>query len=64
MPPKKRDKEAESVKNLRVDQIQADHESFLQAFESKFSCSFIITYKMQISMHTKYFIFDKLIKCE
>lgn len=39
MPPKKRDKEAESVKNPRVEQIQADHESFLQAFESKFSFS-------------------------
>lgn len=36
MPPKKRDKEAESSKNPRMDHIQADHELFLQAFESKY----------------------------
>ncbi|XP_053594870.1 polycomb protein suz12-B isoform X2 [Microplitis demolitor] len=33
MPPKKRDKELESQKTPRMDQIQADHELFLQAFE-------------------------------
>ncbi|CAD6239449.1 GSCOCG00008693001-RA-CDS [Cotesia congregata] len=33
MPPKKRDKELESQKTPRTDQIQADHELFLQAFE-------------------------------
>ena len=35
MPPKKREKEPETSKNPRMDQIQADHELFLQAFESK-----------------------------
>ncbi|XP_063976652.1 polycomb protein suz12-B [Diachasmimorpha longicaudata] len=33
MPPKKREKELESQKPPRMDQIQADHELFLQAFE-------------------------------
>lgn len=36
MPPKKREKEPEAPKNPRIDHIQADHELFLQAFESKF----------------------------
>lgn len=35
MPPKKRDKDGDSAKNPRMDHIQADHELFLQAFESK-----------------------------
>lgn len=35
MPPKKRDKEPEGSKAPRTDQVQADHELFLQAFESK-----------------------------
>jgi polycomb protein SUZ12 len=35
MPPKKRDKDLDSTKNPRIDHIQADHELFLQAFESK-----------------------------
>lgn len=36
MPPKKRDREIETQKApQRLDQIQADHELFLQAFESK-----------------------------
>lgn len=35
MPPKKRDKDGDSSKNPRMDHIQADHELFLQAFESK-----------------------------
>lgn len=35
MPPKKRDKDTESSKNPRLEHIQADHELFLQAFESK-----------------------------
>uniref|UniRef100_A0A1B6DHJ5 Uncharacterized protein n=1 Tax=Clastoptera arizonana TaxID=38151 RepID=A0A1B6DHJ5_9HEMI len=33
MPPKKRDKDGDSSKNQRMDQNQADHELFLQAFE-------------------------------
>ncbi|KZC09482.1 PREDICTED: polycomb protein suz12-B [Dufourea novaeangliae] len=33
MPPKKREKELEGQKGPRMDQIQADHELFLQAFE-------------------------------
>ncbi|KAF2879912.1 hypothetical protein ILUMI_26241 [Ignelater luminosus] len=33
MPPKKREKDADSSKNPRMDHIQADHELFLQAFE-------------------------------
>ncbi|XP_015517964.1 polycomb protein suz12-B isoform X2 [Neodiprion pinetum] len=33
MPPKKREKESEGQKVPRMDQIQADHELFLQAFE-------------------------------
>ncbi|KAF4523289.1 hypothetical protein B566_EDAN009412 [Ephemera danica] len=33
MPPKKREKDNESTKSLRIDQMQADHELFLQAFE-------------------------------
>lgn len=37
MPPKKREKEPEAPKNPRIDHIQADHELFLQAFESKFA---------------------------
>lgn len=36
MPPKKRDKDGESNKNSKIDHLQADHELFLQAFESKF----------------------------
>lgn len=35
MPPKKREKEPDSSKTPRIDTIQADHELFLQAFESK-----------------------------
>jgi hypothetical protein len=35
MPPKKREKEPDTSKNIRMEQIQADHELFLQAFESK-----------------------------
>lgn len=35
MPPKKRDKETEVIKTPKLDHIQADHELFLQAFESK-----------------------------
>lgn len=35
MPPKKREKETDPSKNPRIDHIQADHELFLQAFESK-----------------------------
>lgn len=35
MPPKKRDKDSETNKNLKIDHLQADHELFLQAFESK-----------------------------
>lgn len=37
MPPKKRDKEIDTTKNTRTDHIQADHELFLQAFESEYS---------------------------
>ncbi|OAD57569.1 Polycomb protein SUZ12 [Eufriesea mexicana] len=33
MPPKKREKEVDGQKGPRMDQIQADHELFLQAFE-------------------------------
>ncbi|XP_066603808.1 polycomb protein suz12-B [Prorops nasuta] len=33
MPPKKREKELDGQKGPRIDQIQADHELFLQAFE-------------------------------
>lgn len=36
MPPKKRDKEPDGQKAPRMDQIQADHELFLQAFESEY----------------------------
>lgn len=35
MPPKKRDKDNEASKNSKIDHLQADHELFLQAFESK-----------------------------
>lgn len=35
MPPKKRDKDNETNKNSKIDHLQADHELFLQAFESK-----------------------------
>lgn len=35
MPPKKRERETDSSKHPRIDHIQADHELFLQAFESK-----------------------------
>lgn len=35
MPPKKREKEAEGQNVPKTDQIQADHELFLQAFESE-----------------------------
>ncbi|KAL4711986.1 hypothetical protein ACJJTC_003653 [Scirpophaga incertulas] len=33
MPPKKRDKDNENLKNSKIDHLQADHELFLQAFE-------------------------------
>lgn len=36
MPPKKRDKELDGQKLPRIDPVQADHELFLQAFESEF----------------------------
>lgn len=36
MPPKKREKDGDSTKNPRMDHIQADHELFLQAFESNY----------------------------
>lgn len=36
MPPKKRDKDNETSKNSKLDHLQADHELFLQAFESKY----------------------------
>lgn len=36
MAPKKRDKESDTSKNPRIDHIQADHELFLQAFESMY----------------------------
>lgn len=35
MPPKKREKDSDTSKNPQIDHIQADHELFLQAFESK-----------------------------
>lgn len=35
MPPKKREKDVDTSKNPRMDHIQADHELFLQAFESE-----------------------------
>lgn len=35
MPPKKREKDSETNKNSKIDHLQADHELFLQAFESK-----------------------------
>lgn len=35
MPPKKREKDPDTAKTPRIDHIQADHELFLQAFESK-----------------------------
>lgn len=41
MPPKKREKDGDTSKNGRIElnHLQADHELFLQAFESKFSLS-------------------------
>lgn len=36
MAPKKREKDSDSSKNPRIDHIQADHELFLQAFESMY----------------------------
>lgn len=41
MPPKRKDKDAETTKNPRMDHIQADHELFLQAFESRFFKNFL-----------------------
>lgn len=43
MPPKKREKEAEGQKVPRMDQIQADHELFLQAFESEYIYDFFFS---------------------
>lgn len=37
MPPKKRDKDNDTAKSSKIDHLQADHELFLQAFESKYS---------------------------
>ncbi|CAG5096507.1 Protein of unknown function [Cotesia congregata] len=45
MPPKKRDKELESQKTPRTDQIQADHELFLQAFETGISISKLVVHE-------------------
>lgn len=36
MAPKKREKDPDTSKNPRIDHIQADHELFLQAFESMY----------------------------
>lgn len=35
MPPKKKDRDSDSSKSRPTDQYQADHELFLNAFESK-----------------------------
>lgn len=48
MPPKKRDKDLDSTKNPRIDHIQADHELFLQAFESKLQVIWPHTWKTKI----------------
>lgn len=41
MPPKKREKELDGQKGPRMDQIQADHELFLQAFESEYASCYL-----------------------
>lgn len=46
MPPKRKDRDAEPSKNPRMDHIQADHELFLQAFES------MLSNKDYIMLHT------------
>lgn len=42
MPPKKRDKDVDSSKTPRTDTAQADHELFLQAFESEILTIFVV----------------------
>lgn len=42
MPPKKREKDNDATKNPRIDHIQADHELFLQAFESMYTLIVLI----------------------
>lgn len=51
MPPKKRDKDNEATKNSKIDHLQADHELFLQAFESK-SLKTILTF-----VYAKHFLY-------
>lgn len=45
MPPKKREKDLDTQKSTRMDQIQADHELFLQAFESEYN-PFLFQYRL------------------
>lgn len=53
MAPKKRDKDSDASKTPRIDHIQADHELFLQAFESMY-----YLLKKYIISHTQRFSFN------
>lgn len=44
MPPKKKDRDDDGSKNRPADQYQADHELFLNAFESKSTLPVITKY--------------------
>ncbi|KAL2738312.1 polycomb protein suz12-B [Vespula maculifrons] len=50
MPPKKREKELDGQKGPRMDQIQADHELFLQAFEKPTQIYRFLRTRNQISI--------------
>lgn len=58
MPPKKREKEGDTSKNGRIElnHLQADHELFLQAFESKYSLS--LARSLAIGNYRQFFFVD------
>lgn len=72
MAPKKREKDSDTSKNPRIDHIQADHELFLQAFESMYIiCIFQMKYhsffrtntNLQIFTYKKYVLGKVLYHC-
>lgn len=49
MPHKKREKELSCAKNSKKDNTQADHELFLQAFESKSRITFVYSGSLEVT---------------
>lgn len=62
MAPKKREKDSDASKNPRIDHIQADHELFLQAFESMYCFSKIVFTKIYNDLKMLFSPFQSLHK--